>query len=206
MPTEPDPLNNRESDASQWSPGLAQLEERLRNLHPSKSPKLDRDELMFQSGYAAALATMSDRRENAKQSANWGWPVLSGTLATIAAALAVVLWVSPKAVNDSQTISRPEAEVSPQLVDTNQPVPKAAAGSEESPVSNHPIQEVVAPYLKNMLGRYSSSTVLGLRMRLARSMELEELPRPRLDSISPFRPREPLKANSYRNQELWEQL
>ena len=93
-------------------PDLAELENQLARLGPKSTSTLDRDELMFQSGYAAAMAT-KELCPTGSQSglSRWGWPAVSGTLAAVAAALAIVLWSAPLENSESQFASKSTVEL-----------------------------------------------------------------------------------------------
>ena len=207
MPNEP------ESDDFKLPPELNALENRLRDLPSGQTSKIDRDDLMFRSGWAAAMAvkdSASDRLRISGRSRSlatrWGWPVLSGTFAAIAAALAIVLWVSPDRGDDSQMAVTPDTAEAQLVADSNHKEFPGVASAEQLTFSN-PIQQAIRPYLENVIGsNLSPSSSLAMRSRLLRGIELDEMPRPRVDSVSTRPQRAPLKANSYRNQELWEQL
>ena len=207
MPNEYDPLKISKAGEFEMPPELSGIENRLRNLQPSISSSLDRDDLMFQSGYAAAMAAAQPAPVERRSSAHWGWPVLSGTFATIAAALAVALWISPISGGDTQQANKPEQSVPSQVVDAEQPETTIAEDTNPAFVANNPIEQAIKPYLANIGGsNLLSSSSLAMRHQLLRGIELEEIHRPRVNSVSARPQREPLKANSYRNQELWEQL
>ena len=207
MPNQSDPLKNSKTGEFELPSELSEIENRLRDLQPSISSSLDRDDLMFQSGYAAAMAAAQPAPVERNSAAHWGWPVLSGTFATIAAALAVALWISPISGGDTQQASQPEQSVTLQLVDTEQPETTVDENSNPSFVASNPVEQVITPYLGNLFGGNSSpSSAYAMRNHLLRGIEMERVRRPHIDIISVEPQRAPLKVNSYRNQELWEQL
>jgi len=78
------------SDEFEMPPELNALENSLRELPLPSNSVVDRDELMFQSGWAAALATRdANTAPNSASAARWVWPTLTGTFATLSAALAI---------------------------------------------------------------------------------------------------------------------
>ncbi len=79
---------------------LAILENQLQSLKPSPSG-LSRDQLMYQSGWAAAMAAQTSAVAEMKQGSRWVWPAATGTMATIAAVLAILL-VQSTPVDDRQ--------------------------------------------------------------------------------------------------------
>jgi len=88
-------------------PELSDLENSLRELPLPSQPGdalLDRDELMFQSGWAAALAAES-KTSSIRSATRWGWPALTGAFATLSAVLAIALFL-PVANNDSPVANK----------------------------------------------------------------------------------------------------
>lgn len=204
-------------------PELHALESRLRNLPSGQSSTLDRDDLMFRSGWSAAMAEMTsatDRSRNRSRNRSrdlaprWGWPVFSGTFATIAAVLAIALWLSPDSGDDSQLAMTPDVALPQLVVDSNRitstdhmPKDSPPAASVNQPTFSNPMEQAIKPYIENIVGSKAlPSSSLAMRHRLLGGIEFEEIQRPRVSSVSGRPQAAPLKANSYRNQELWEQL
>lgn len=214
MSTEPDPLNDIANGEAQLPPELTRLEDRLRNLHQTSPPMLDRDELMFQSGYAAALAKIKSDSATAKQWTSWGWPVLSGTLATVAAVLAVALWLSPDTASPDIVSKGPMSanttEDSQQRIEANDPDSNTTENSERRLTARHPIDHLIAKHLQTVFGHSeslaSTSSITAIRSRWHDGIELEFLPRPQIEAVQASPQPTPLRTNSHRNQELWEQL
>ena len=219
MPNKPEP----ESEPNDFNlpPELSAFENRLRDLPSGQTSTIDRDDLMFRSGWAAAMAeraAASERLRNPEPSRNlasrWGWPVLTGTFATIAAALAIALWASPERGEDSQMAITPDVSPPQLVVDSNldestddQSKDSPALASTEPSTFSNPIEQAIRPFIENMVGSDSAlSSSLAMQSRLLRGIELGKMQRPRINSVGLKPKRAPLKANSYRNQELWEQL
>lgn len=80
------------SDQTGMNRELKQLEAELKQVSlPASS--VDRDETLYQSGWAAGIASLGDV-SNRKNRA-WYWPATSGVLAMVAAVLAVMLVAGP---------------------------------------------------------------------------------------------------------------
>jgi hypothetical protein len=79
---------------------LAILENQLQSLKPAPSG-MSRDKLMYQCGWAAAMAVQTRAAAEMNQDSRWVWPVATGTMATIAAVLAILL-VQSTPVNEAQ--------------------------------------------------------------------------------------------------------
>jgi len=206
--------NNSQPDNFKLPPELSAIENRLRDLPSPHGASIDRDDLMFQSGWAAAMAEKNSSATSSRSAAShWGWPVLSGTFATIAAALAITLWVSPNRGDDLPMARAPDAAATQLVIEANQnevhgqrlkESPEADAAS--SLAISNPIQRALGPYFESMIIKNPASLRLAARNHLLRGIDFEEMERPIVRNVSTRPQREPLKASSYRNQELWEQL
>ena len=170
---------------------------------------------MFQSGYAAAMATKQFGPMHSKSGvARWGWPAVSGTLAAVAAGLAIMLWATPVETGESQLASKiPIASKS--TVDTPLVAGADPAESKEVPdasdtvalATTNPIEAAISPYLKNVF-RVSSSEGSVFKMRNRRLTEAlrDEPEQPRIRVVRSRPHTKPLRAMSFKNQQLWGQL
>ena len=81
------------SDESRMTPDLEKLESELRGVVLSAST--NREEVLYQAGWAAALASLAQTTSNeatpTTASRSWGWPMTSAGLAVVAATLALLL-------------------------------------------------------------------------------------------------------------------
>lgn len=104
-------------------PESAELESRLRNLKPVPS-RLDRDALLYESGWQAAVAEFRvsrDAAENAtKKPAVHSWRVATASFAAISAVLAFLL-LSPNVRDSSEIVVVPNSVVKVKDRDPEQP-------------------------------------------------------------------------------------
>ena len=193
-------------------PELSELENSLRALPLSGDSGIDRDELMFQSGWAAALAAES-KTPATRSAASWGWPALTGTFASLSAALAIALFL-PAANNDSPIASKPTAKT-PQLV-VDEPAKSDDGGANRlvrvpNDTENELDDQNLAPSVVRRFAnrifplKPAATSALAIRHRSLREFELDDV-RPRTFSVSTRPQAAPLKAYSHRNQQLLEQL
>ena len=198
-----------EHDPNRLPPDLAALESRLGEIGQTSCSTLDRDELMFQSGYAAAMATKELGPKNLKIGVvRWGWPAVSGTLAAAAAGLAIMLWATPVETGQPQFASKP-AEVAPLAVDAESAEPNEVSDAKAGPVlvTTNPIEAVISPYLKNVFCIASSEgSLFGIRNQRLADVLRDEREQPRICTRKSRTRVEPLRAMSFQNQQLWEQL
>ncbi|MDB2686925.1 hypothetical protein N9Y42_06905 [Mariniblastus sp.] len=198
-----------EHDPDRLPPDLAEIESRLGALRQASPSTLDRDELMFQSGYAAALAAKEPCPPNLQSRfAKVAWPALSGSLGVVAAVLAVLLWAAPVATQSGPVASKP-AEVPVEVgdVETVEPIKVFNANDAVASATTNPIEAAISPYLGNVFRlEASDGSVLEFRNRRLANLLSDEPERPRRRT-GKTRPRmEPLRATSFQNQQLWGQL
>ena len=209
MPNEFDEPKKIKHDQNRLPPDLAEIENRLGGLRQSSTSTLDRDELMFQSGYAAAMAAKEPCPPNSKNRfAKVAWPALSGSLGAVAAVLAVLLWAAPVETQNGPVASKP-AEVPVEVVDAKTVEPIKVSNANDAVVSaaTNPIEAAISPYLKTVFRLAASDgSVLEFRNRRLANLLSDEPERPRRRT-GKTRPRmEPLRATSFQNQQLWGQL
>lgn len=207
------------SDEFEMPPELSALENSLRELPLPSNSVVDRDELMFQSGWVAALANRdANTAPNSASAARWVWPTLTGTFATLSAALAIALF-SPAAGDNSianqPAAQTPQIEVATSPSKSNEtkshPLANSSADwpvdSNEDSVSQNPVESALRDFAGRIFRlRPSPTSALAIRNSSLRSFEFDETPRLPKANIStrPLAP--PLRANSHKNQQLWEQL
>ena len=208
MPNEFDEHEKTRRDENRLPPDLAELESRLGELKQVSTSTLDRDELMFQSGYAAAMATKEPCPKNSKIGvARWGWPAVSGTLGTVAAVLAIMLWAAPVETGESQLASTPTV-ASPLVVDVKTPEAKEVSDVDKAVAlaTANPIREAVSSYLENVFqAAGSEESVLVVRnRRLAEVLSDEpEQPRIRTRKSRPLDQTSPNSQNQQLRRQLW---
>ena len=196
-------------DQNRLPPDLAEIESRLGALRQASTSTLDRDELMFQSGYAAAMAAKEPCPPKLQSRfAKVAWPALSGSLGAVAAVLAVLLWVTPVETQSGPVASKP-AEVTVEVVDveTVEPIKISNANDAIASADAKPIETAVSPYLESIFRLAASDgSVLEFRNRRLANLLSDEPERPRRRT-GKTRPRmEPLRATSFQNHQLWGQL
>jgi len=198
-------------------PELSDLENSLRELPLPNESALDRDELMFQSGWAAALAAQNKSPIASASVTRWGWPVLTGTFATLSAVLVIALFAVPSDNGSSPVTTVPAAEA-PLLVVESQATksqPTKSYNRDSDPLDNptdevsgqDPLNLAFGPLVKSIFQfEPAPSSALAMRKRFLRTGELNQRLRRVVYRTSTRPQAAPLKANSYRNQKLWEQL
>ena len=209
MPNEFDEPKKIKHDQNRLPPDLNEIENRLGALTQSSTSTLDRDELMFQSGYAAAMAAKEPSPPNSKNRfAQVAWPALSGSLGAVAAVLAVLLWATPVETQNEPVASKPaEVPVKVVDVDTVEPIKIFNANDAVASAATNPIEATISPYLGDVFRLPASDgSVLAFRNRRLADVlsDLPERPRRRTGKARPRM--EPLRATSFQNQQLWGQL
>lgn len=110
------------SEQSKLTNDLAELESRLGQLKP-KSGETNRDELMYQAGWAAAEVRFGQLRNKT----SWGWPSISGGLAAAVLLLGFLLSQGEGKLESSQYVDledpTPEAVLSISTDTKNDPMP-----------------------------------------------------------------------------------
>ena len=197
-----------EHDPDRLPPDLAEIENQLGALRQASASTLDRDELMFQSGYAAAMAANEPCPPKLQSRfAKVAWPALSGSLGAVASVLAVLLWAAPVETQNGPVASKP-AEV-PAVVEAETVEPNEGSNANDAVASaaTNPIEAAISPYLGNIFRLPASDgSVLEFRKRRLANLLSDEPERPRRRTRK-TRPRmEPLRATHFQNQQLWGQL
>lgn len=212
MPIESESSKDFEPDEFRLPSDLSAVEDQLRRLGAAHNPVLDRDDLMFRSGYAAAVAAMDSRPVASRSLAPLRWQVVSGAFATLSAALVIALWFSPANNGDSQFISRPVEDTpklvaNAQLLDRDQPEAASKEKANETSAVSNPINSAIQPHLRNrfQIG-LSPTSAIAMRNRMLATLEEGDLPRPPGRRVSSRMRPEPLRAIRIRNSDLWEQL
>jgi hypothetical protein len=161
---------------------------------------------MFQSGWAAALAN-ENRAQTVvpSQVARWGWPVLTGTFATLSAALAIALF-SPSA-GDGEPVAAKPAAVAPNLVATPPQTKDPIVDAVDENFSQESAEHVFVPLIERVFRlKPSPSSALAMRNRMLRTKDLGEIVRPVVYNSNPRPQPVPLRAGSYKNQQIVERL
>lgn len=172
---------------------------------------LDRDELMFQSGWAAALASENKTPAAAVASrSRWAWPALTGTFATLSAALAIALF-SPTASDGNPIANTSVVEIPELVLQPTQANPTIVDAADEIAVDQIDVPDSADQFFKPLVESVfrfqpSPSSVLAMRNRMLRTSELGEIVRPVVYNRRPRPQPVPLRANSFRNHQLMEQL
>lgn len=167
-------------DEHKIPPELAELERRLGaiNVPPAK---IDRDELLFQSGWAAAMAEVENQQAPAarlSENRNWIWPAMTGAMATVAAVLAVILFLEPatnqpnSVVTNSAVESEPgQTDLKPAPEDTEPPSPSTGGSFGSAASSAEPSQQR-KNYALSLLGLTSDLESLSLQKQRIQNASL----------------------------------
>ena len=86
-------------------PDLSVFESQLGSFAVPES-RLDRDEVLYQAGWAAALAASNSTMPSKgfSNGKNWAWPTATGVFATLATLLAIMLF-QQSTVSNGNTVS-----------------------------------------------------------------------------------------------------
>ena len=141
----------------------------------------------------------------------WIWPALTGTFATLSAALAIALFAVPRDNGNPAVASTPAVETPLLVVETQPPKSHHRAADRlddpaDDPSVENPLERTFSPLVEGIF-RFepAPSSALAMRKRLLRTIELDEFVRPVAYRTSTRPQATPLKVNSHRNQQLWEE-
>ena len=168
------------SDQTGLTPELKNLESHLLGVQLPGS-KFDRDETLYQSGWAAAMAQAQSTKTVA--TARWMWPASSGVLATLAAVLAVMLVLKTGVDDRGGQTGLAQTEITTETPDDGPNREHQAAAKDEGvrPAEQHkapPIGPDLMRLVDNLGGPLLSSSLLARIQSPRRQMDSTGMPAP----------------------------